>query len=324
MWVVWALAAMLSFASNNFLLSAVAQEASEPSAANVSGIIVVWIVAGVAGLSALLVGGASQILREAGGAHNVRILLATGVMNTAAMLCLTLALASDPDSAGPITAMLPLNSVLVCALAWTILGEKLGMQDLLGIGVAVAGPVCMAIADTSGAALRGLLFGVSTAACFGGSNFLRKLAKSNGATNRSIVVLLYLTIGAAAVVALLVCFISGRGLRGFDQPRLLFFAAASGMLWVLGGIFFQQALMGLAGPASAVTNTNSVGVLALSCIFFKPEIKALKIVGMALCIIGVTLLSLKKRPPAARDFERSNDSAMSLQGALSTHGRTTG
>jgi uncharacterized membrane protein len=173
---------------------------------------------------------------------------------------------------------------------------------MIGIAVASAGPVCMALADTSSSALRSLLFGVFTACFFGGSNFMRKLVAKRGASNKSIVIILYLTIGFFAIVAMSYCSVSGRGLKGLSRPKLTAYASSSGVLWVLGGTFFQSALMGKAGPASAVTNTNSVGVLILSVIFYPVTVQPLKLVGMALCIAGVTALSLKPTP-AARDVE---------------------
>eukprot|EP00929_Paragymnodinium_shiwhaense_P021136 TRINITY_DN13863_c0_g1_i1.p1 TRINITY_DN13863_c0_g1~~TRINITY_DN13863_c0_g1_i1.p1 ORF type:complete len:341 (-),score=55.77 TRINITY_DN13863_c0_g1_i1:368-1390(-) len=311
MWLVWALCAMSSFATNNFLLSAVGEEATAKFDANVSAIFVVWAVAGVYGVYSLLSAGPKTIIEGMNGTGNVLLMLAVGFVNGAAMLCLTLALATDPDSAGPITAMLPLNSVLVSALAWLILKETLGPLDILGIGIACAGPICMAVADMSGNALRGLMYGFMTACCFGGSNFLRKLVAGRGASSRSIVTCLFLVIGCFSLVSILGCCLAGRGLAGLTTPTLVSFAAVSGALWVLGGIFFQQALTGKAGPASAITNTNSVGVLALQLIFYQPSLKPLKIIGMALCIAGVSILSLK---PKAKSSPQAASSARQFDG----------
>jgi len=168
---------------------------------------------------------------------------------------------------------------------------------MAGMGIAVAGPVCMALADTSGSALQGLAWGGLTAACFGTSNFVRKLLAKNGATKTSIVVVIFVTVGSIGIISLCGSVLGGRGLKGLTPFKLVVFASMSGVLWVVGGICFQQALKGKAGPASAVTNTNSVGVLVLQIVFYRISPVPLKILGMVLCIGGVTLLSLK---PAAR------------------------
>jgi len=298
-WVVYSLLAMTSYAINNFLLSAVGEEAENAADANVSSIFVVWAVAGVSGLIALLVLGPRTVVAGMSGLRNIALLVVAGLLNATAMLCLSLALAADPLSAGPITAMLPLNSLFVAGMTFVFLGEKLSRRDGLGISIAVLGPVCMAAADMSGNALRGLAFGVATAAFFACSNFLRKLAVARQAQNTSVVVFLFLVIGVCSVIAIGACTFTGRGFSGLSEPRLAVFAVASGTLWVIGSGFFQLALKGLAGPASAIANTNSVGVLLLQVVFFHPSMKVLKLLGMCLCIIGVTILSVKPRPKVA-------------------------
>merc|ERR1712190_244066 len=124
----------------------------------------------------------------------------------------------------------------------------------------------------------------------------RKLACARGAQNLSVVVVLLLMIGVSSIIAIGVSVFTGRGLRGLSSPKLATFAIASGVLWVIGSGFFQLALKGLAGPASAIANTNSVGVLLLSLVFFHPSLNALKLIGMLLCIVGVPILSVKPRP----------------------------
>jgi hypothetical protein len=114
---MWALGAMAAFAMCNFLLSAVDQEATDKKEAGISAIFLVWAVAGICGIVACAVFGPMSIIEGIKGRKNIFLILATGAVNAGAMLFLTLALAEDPGSAGPITAMLPLNSVLVSALA---------------------------------------------------------------------------------------------------------------------------------------------------------------------------------------------------------------
>mmetsp|Transcript_60718 Transcript_60718/g.136801 ORF Transcript_60718/g.136801 Transcript_60718/m.136801 type:complete len:340 (+) Transcript_60718:94-1113(+) len=306
MWACWALLAMLSYATNNFLLGAVGKEAERAGGnigdANITAIVVVWFMAGLCGCAGCAGLYYKETPPQLGGAQNIGVVILIGFLIAGATLALTLALASDPDSAGPITAMLPLNSLVVCALAWTLLGEKLGTQHVVGVCIAIAGPICMALADTSGGALRALALGCATAVVFGTSNLLRKwLAMRRRVDNNSMLVGILCTVGVISILATLVLCIAGRGLRGMDPPRLWLFAALSGVLWAAGTLFFQFGLMGLAGPCSAIANTNSVGVLLLDLIFFEPSVKALKVVGMALCVAGCVTLSLAPPPARARD-----------------------
>lgn len=316
-WLAYALLAMLCFASNNFLLSAVGKRAGSESAAeaNVTGMIVIWMVAGVSGCTGVLMMGRQTLWDGIKGPANLLLGIVTAVVNVGAMLMLALALASDPDSAGPITAMLPLNSLVVSALCWMCLSEGLGKQEMAGIFIAMLGPMIMSLADMSGSALKGIGLGGLTALGFGCSNFLRKTLAKRGASSGSIVVVLYCSIGACSIAAAIASFILRGGLPGLESALSILFVIASGLLWVTGGLCFQWALVGKAGPASAVTNTNSVGVLVYTIIFFHPKLQALKIVGMAFCIVGVTVLSLKPReaPPPARHFQvDGGDSFVSL------------
>lgn len=302
-------------------------EAEDSAAANISGIIVLWLTVGIIGVVLTSVSGPKSIVSGMKGTHNVMGAIAVGLVNCGAMFALALALASDPSNAGPITAVLPLNALLVAFLAKTFLGERLGSQEMAGMGIAVAGPVCMALADTSGGALKGVALGVLTASCFGTSNFVRKLLAKNGSASVSIVVIIFVTVGSCGILALCGSFLAGRGLKGLTTFKLVAFACCSGALWVVGGFCFQYALMGKAGPASAVTNTNSVGVLLLQMVFYGVNPKPVKLLGMALCIAGVTLLSLKpKAPPpqSAREVLTSDPMSVSMTEGLNAQQMETG
>jgi len=317
-WALWALGAMASYATNNFLLGAIGETAKDKADANISAIFIVWLVAGLCGAFAL----ARHVSKEKsmpaldGTRKTPAILAAIGVLIAGAMFSLSLALATDPASAGPITAMLPLNSLIVASLSWKIFGESLGVQQLLGMCIAIAGPVCMALADMSGNALLGLMFGAFTACVFGFSNFLRKwVAKSRGCNNQSILIYLLVIMGVCAAICIVFCLLIGRGLKGLDTFWLVVYAIVSGLLWTSGTLCFQYALAGLAGPASAIANTNSVGVLLLDVIFFHPTLQPLKLVGMSLCVTGCAVLSLAKpkAPTAPADLEARDSMATSLQ-----------
>lgn len=308
-WLAFALTTLCCYGVNNFLLSAIAELADDPSNANVSGIFVVWAAAGVCGIVALAYqamfrGGALACIN---GARNGVIASSSGFLSGCGTFALSIALATDPDSAGPITAVLPLNSLLVAALAFVVIGERLTKLHVLGVCIAVCGPVMMAVADTSSSALSGLGYGGLTACCFGMSNFLRKFTRAYKAGDFSVVVLIFLTLGVMSCIGIGVSFAVWGKMRGLDTFRLFAYAAASGLLWVAGSVFFQLALAGLAGPASAIANVNSVVVLVLNIIFFSPSLSALKIAGMGVCLLGITVLSLAPKPSQPTPPEEQED-----------------
>jgi len=298
-WLGWALLTQCSFAGNNFLLSAVDQLVDPDLAADagISAIFVVWAVTGLLGVGGLgwqaIHGGA---LAGMGGKLNVLFAFCAGLTNTLGTLILAVALAADPSSAGPITSVLPLNSILVGLLTWVALGEALRLPHIIGLAVAISGPMCMSFADTSGSFSKALALGILTACMFGLSNFLRKVVSRRGASVPSTTVVVFLTVGFSASCAITGCFTQGRGLKGLEEPRLACFSALSGLLWAIGGLCFQLSMKGLAGPASAIANTNSVGVLLLETIFFHPPMKALKLLGMGLSVVGIIILSLASPP----------------------------
>jgi len=292
---------MLSFAANNFLLGAVGEETGRQSFAAVSAIIGLWLVAGVCGLIGSLCLCIAGLPPKFGGFQNLSMVVLVGILIASSTLILALAFTRDPDSTGPIAAMLPLNGLMVCALAWQILGEGLGVQHVVGICIAVAGPICMALADTSDAALEGLMLGGISAIIFSTSNFIRKwLGVRRGVSSSSILLGFMLTLGVVAVVASTALVAVGEGFPRLDPSWLWALASLSGACWVVGSIFFQAGLMGFAGPSTAIANTNSVGVLLLQLVFFHPEVRPLKVLGMGLCIVGCVTLSLAPPLPAPR------------------------
>mmetsp|Transcript_63614 Transcript_63614/g.186072 ORF Transcript_63614/g.186072 Transcript_63614/m.186072 type:complete len:336 (-) Transcript_63614:326-1333(-) len=292
-WLRWSVLAMCCFASNNFLLSVIGKLAANPAEANAKATVIIWMVSGACGILGAVLQGPRQLVQGMKGPRNFALIISGSLVNATAMMMLTLALASDPDSAGPITAVLPLNALIVSALCWYILGETLGLAELAGIAIACLGPMLMSLADDSTASLRGVGFGAATALGFGVSNSLRKVLIKRGCSGSSIVVVFYLTIGFCSVLAVLIKAVAFQGTMDLESLGLVVCAIGSGILWVLGGLCFQWALVGKAGLAASVTNLNSMGVLALQHIFFHPELNGLKILGMVCCLSGVTLLTLK-------------------------------
>merc|ERR1712050_113497 len=98
--------------------------------------------------------------------------------------------------------------------------------------------------------------------------------------------------GTACVFAL------GRGFRGLDSARLVAIAVVAGVIWALGSLCFQWALQGPAGPATAIANVNSAGVLILQIVFYHPQIADMKLIGMAVCIAGAATIALSGSRPS--------------------------
>lgn len=278
-------------------MASVGKYSVDPSTANFSALLIVWSAVGACGL--LGTGVQAATVRPLEGMRdkkNVLISVVAGLLNACGMFCLTQALAADPDSAGPITALLPLGAVLVCFMAWSLLGERLVLQQILGVLICVCGPICMALANGTKAEVSGMVRGLYAAVALGLFAFAKKTARNRGASPASVVLIICLVCGCCGSLGLLYCGFSGRGLAGLSATAELY-AIASGVCWGLGTAFFQLALAGFVGPATAILNTNSVGVLVLTVLFFHVVPPPAKLVGMGLCVVGVIVLALAAAPP---------------------------
>lgn len=321
-WALWAMLALVCFSVNIFLLSAIGKQSDDPAIANISAIVVVWCAAGGLGLIAVLVRricrGGDSFFPSLTGRLAAHIAIA-GSVQTGGMFFLAEAVAALPGGAAPITAMLPLNCLVVSIFAFKVMGEKLRRFHVMGIGVALAGPVVMAVSDFSESFLKGLVFGALTAVLFGASNFHRKYTMFRGGETFDILGLFLMTVGAWSLLVMSIFFLTGRGLPGIsNSPSSLSLSITSGVLWATGTGFLQLALQGLGGPASAIANMNSVGVLILERVCFGSQLSAVKGLGMFCCLAGVAVLAMvpAKQARVGRDSSSRHElssPAISLQ-----------
>lgn len=300
--MAWALLASFCWALGSFQLSVVASEVSSPGDANLSATFILWASCGLCGvLLALYQKMTTGILTEINGRLNVAKSFGAGIFSSAGMLVLSLALASDPEAAGFTSSVMPLNGLFVCIVAWIFLSEKLTAKQMLGVAIAVSGPVVMSLADKSAASLIGVAGGACAALLLGMSNFMRRSVMLNGCKSPyDVQMLVWCAFAAASIVAFAVVMASGRGLRGLDSARHYGFALGAGFCQAGGSWSFQLALSGQVGPATAIGNTMGAGVLLLQIIFTHPPTPALKLLGMVLCFSGACILALAPKHTAAQ------------------------
>lgn len=314
-WALFALFASFSMSGGGFFMQCVAKTSASPMQANVSGIFIVWSVIGASGLLGLIVQAiSSRPLAGIVDAQNVGLAAFAGCLNCCGMLSLTTGIAQDPDSAGPISAMMPFSSVLATILAWAVLEERVVLLQMLGIAICVCGPVLMALADPSKTAIGGLLHGGVASMCLGCFAFSRKVLKSRGAQPTPVVLIICLVAGLAGISGIIVCFKIGRGLAGLSTTGIVF-STGSALCWVFGNSLFQLALAGPVGPADAILNTNSVGVVLLGIVVFQLWPRLLKFVGMLFCIVGVSILVLNRAKVQARSQSTSLQVPLSSESA---------
>ncbi len=133
-WVLYALGAFLMFGITNFLL----KYASVKGVPSIEGTVVLWLATGLVGIVAMLVmvvtGRFNPEVNPALAGLNFKYFIITAVAGvTLALGMYFLKVAVALGKAGPATAIALSNAMLVAALAWCILGEKLGVSEIVGM-----------------------------------------------------------------------------------------------------------------------------------------------------------------------------------------------
>jgi bacterial/archaeal transporter family protein len=293
-WLLYALGGFLFFGLTNFLLGAIAEMASDRTAASISAPMLVWLGMGLLGIGAAVRFRASGRGFAGIPAPRFAVLAAVaGISLAAGMLTLKIGLAADSASRGPIVAITSCNSALVAVLAWVVLRERLSRTQLGGLGLVLGGIVILAAGSSSRASVTGFLFGAATMLLFGVTNFLLKYCGHHGTDSIRATAVLWLSGGACGALALTGTYAVGRGLAGLDTPLLEGTALTAGLLLGAGMLMVKLAVTrGPAGPAAAIIGSNAVLVTLLEWMVFGHVPPLVKLAGMAVSMGGIFLLAL--------------------------------
>jgi drug/metabolite transporter (DMT)-like permease len=295
-WQAFAIVGFTCMGVTNFLLGCIGQWAVD-EAARVTAPMLVWLTMGVVG--AVAIGGfraTGRGLRGIPDRTTAAVALTAGVTLAVGMLTLTLGLAADPHSHGPIVAITAANSMLVALLSLRLLGERLTRMQVAGLVIVVAGVVLVGLSAGLSASLSASLsavgYGLFTMLVFGVTNFLLKIAAHRGADSISTTALLWVAAGACGVVTLGVSFATGRGLAGIDSIGLVATAGAAGLTLGSGMLSLKLAMQsGPAGPVTAIVSANAVLLTILDFLAFGHVPDAVKLAGMVVALAGVAVLA---------------------------------
>jgi transporter family protein len=298
-WLQYALGSFLCFGITNSLLGAIFEWSGRNPSTPVTAPFIVWLTMGLFGVgTALIFGLTGRGFRGIPTPRLAWVAALAGLFLSLGMLTLKLGLSSDPGSKGPIVAITSTNAMLVAVGAWVFLKEKLSRMQLTGMLVIVSGIIFMALGQGSETSLRGFLFGLATMLFFGITNFLLKYAGHKGMNSVTATAILWLSSGLCGALAVAGCLLLYGNLPGLEHPSLLLWSALAGISLSLGMLFIKLAVTkGPAGPATAVTGSNSVLVALFEFFVFAHIPPTPKIIGMAITIGGIIFLSLgvKKR-----------------------------
>ena len=302
-WVFFALGSFLCFGITNSLLGALFEWSGRNPATSISAPFVLWATMGWACICAALFFKANG--RGFKGLPSSRfawIAALAGLTLSLGMLTLKLGLASDPVAKGPIVAITSTNAMIVALCAWVVLHETLSKTQLLGMFIIVSGISAMTLGHGASTSLRGVFFGLATMAFFGITNFLLKYVGHNGADSISATVILWLSAGICGIVAIAFNFIRFGRLPGMERAELVFWAILAGVSLALGMLFIKLAVTkGPAGPATAITGSNSILVGLFEFFVFAHIPPAQKIIGMVIALLGIVVLAIGNKHPAEKN-----------------------
>jgi uncharacterized membrane protein len=145
-WIAYALATFLMFGITNFIL----KYASVKGVPSLEGSAILLMGAGLAGIVATIYMIVEGMFDSRINPHMVNLnpkyftlMVIAGITLALGMYFLKMAVAHGP--AGPATAIALSNAVLVAALSWVILGEKLSVSELIGMTLYVTAIIVFAL-----------------------------------------------------------------------------------------------------------------------------------------------------------------------------------
>lgn len=286
MWIFYAVGSAL-FAGVTSILAKVGIRKTDSTVATAIRTVVVLVMSWV---MVFLVGSQSQ-LGEIGG-RTLLFLTLSGLATGASWLCYFHAL-----KIGDINKVVPIDkssTVLTIVLAFLLLGESVGVGQILGVVLIGGGTLLMVERSASAQSGSGpwLLYALGAAVFASLQSVLAKMGVSGVESNlgtalRTCVVL---------VMAWLMVFATGKQdrLRGLDGWEL-FFICLSGLATGGSWLCYYKALQD--GPASVVVPIDKLSILVV--VFFARVVFGEKLskkagVGLALLTVGTLIMALWK------------------------------
>lgn len=282
------------FGITNFLLGFIVERCENPAHASLAAPVVLWLGCGLLGMAFILSPAGRTMLRHTRiRGLDLIMAVAGGVFLAIGMLTLKLGFLSDPGSKGPITAVTAANAVLVALFARRLLGERLVVYQWAGILITVGGISVMGLSIGGEAALRGLLFGLATLACFGITNTLLKVLGYRGVPSMPAALIVWLSVGACGIAGIMILAISTTGIAGMQPHWLYGVALSAGVSLGIGMWSLKRGVtLGRAGPVVAIAGSNAVLVTIMDLAVFGHLPSTLKLGGMLAALAGVGVLAV--------------------------------
>eukprot|EP01029_Cantina_marsupialis_P029316 TRINITY_DN780096_c0_g1_i1.p1 TRINITY_DN780096_c0_g1~~TRINITY_DN780096_c0_g1_i1.p1 ORF type:complete len:349 (+),score=95.09 TRINITY_DN780096_c0_g1_i1:107-1153(+) len=248
-----------------------------------------------------------------------------GVFFAVGMLWLVIALGQDPDSKGPISAILACNGAIIALIFYILFREKLKKSEVGGMMLAFGGLMLITFGNGIEAdSIKGPIMGIVALLLFVGKNFVLKFLGKRKCD--SLIVNSLLFVPSMFLGIGVVCFQYAKSgsdgiLEGLDGHHGLLYAyplIAGVSLW-FGSFMMTKAFKnGPAGPIGALGNSMALLVLSLDVIIMGDYPSYAKIGGMLVMIVGVTVLSLARSGEKPKDIDLESILDLESSGSLET------
>ncbi len=185
------------------------------------------------------------------------------------------------------------SPLFVAIASWLFLQEKAGRRVILGLGVALAGGVIVGLTDRGGVmrnALLGDVLALGGALAVTGYWIIGRRLRAR----LSLVPYIAIVYGTAAVTLVLMTGVAQQTFVGYSPPVYLCFLLLALGPQLLGHSSFNWALAHLPATfVSVATLGEPIGSTILAYLILRETPTPLKIVGAALILVGIIIVSHK-------------------------------
>eukprot|EP01029_Cantina_marsupialis_P024566 TRINITY_DN634_c0_g4_i2.p1 TRINITY_DN634_c0_g4~~TRINITY_DN634_c0_g4_i2.p1 ORF type:complete len:342 (-),score=90.22 TRINITY_DN634_c0_g4_i2:1138-2163(-) len=222
-----------------------------------------------------------------------------GVFLYLAMFTFIIAVGQDPDSKGPVSAILSFNGCLIALITFLIYREKLNFKEMGGMFLAFVGLMLITFGNgVKAGSIKGPVLGMIALCFFVGKNVALKILGKRECDALIVNALMFIPalFFGAGIVAVQYWQHGTEGiLEGLHGILYFYPLCASACLW-LGQLAMVEAFKhGPAGPIGAVCNSHSLLVLTLDVLILGDYPVVGKVIGMFVVIVGVAVLSMARK-----------------------------
>ncbi len=209
----------------------------------------------------------------------------------------------DYTSIASSVVLVSLGPVFVALGAWLLLGERPGRGTILGLALATCGSIWIGWGDLNGGHSRLLGDALALAGAAFVAGYLMIGRKARG--HLSLTAYIAVVYGVAMVTLLVLAFLWGRPMIGFDAKAYMWAAALGLVPQLIGHSTLNWALRYLSATMVAiVTLAEPIGSSVLACILLHEAVSPSTALGGVFVLTGIVLASRAEQQGGKREGEK--------------------